>query len=733
MPPTIHRSERICIDISDNVVSIVKLDPEGVMMRAGSAKAPTMPQVPDDAYVTDLSSAIRKAAWSAKVSAGFGASCIVVTGMPEMTLQRFNWPDIPEDAIGAIAREEITPYLPGALNHFTVGCETLKQTRGEAGPPDMIEVLVAAMPVEHASAIITACKWANFKPKRLELRENARGRLAHYWCAPVEGEVPTTYAVLDVGPGMANIAFYQNGMFHSNRYFPPEIVKLDQVDDFELLMTVKTGGVDDNENAMRYAPEKLTEDIVSAVGHFHRMIGGATISCILLMDEENIPGIEESLRGNLRLPVLKPSQWVSPGLKRPNLRRIEQAQFLDAFAAGMPPLSNHGSRMDLRMDPMAAESPGFVQTQAKPTNTAIPAGPAPDEHVGAILAPPKPPVPEIQEPVYPQMTSSKEAVDDLFAPKQDTAPFRSDDDLFSSRKSDSYDDLFSKQSDMYDDPFPKQPDLYDDPYITKKTDPFDDPYISKPSVPYDDPFPARPPEPTSFGMDDLSTPDPEPHKAGHHEFPFDPVKAQPDDQGGFPYAIPEDPRPPRSFKPILAAFGLVAVILLVAILIPLQETIALRSRLQYLEASVAGHVSVEAIVVLEQERNQTYRQINARRTEVSQISMRMGIIREFYLLPPALIMIPEILEHSGLHVYAIEANNNHFVVTGSISDFLAIHAGTVYLRAEDTNRPTSPFGHLFNVAFDVDDDRPQYYLITITLLPNTIPFWLNQHIERSWQ
>ena len=769
MPPTIHRSERICIDISDNVVSIIKLDPEGVMMRAGAAKAPTMPLVPDDAYVTDLSSAIRKAAWSAKVSAGFGASCIVVSGMPDMTMQRFTWPDIPADAIGAIAQEEIMPYLPGASSHFTVGCEVLKQAQGDGNSPDMIEALVAAMPIEHASAIATACKWANFKPKRLELRENARGRLAHYWCAPIEGEVPTTYAILDVGPGMANIAFYQNGMFHSNRYFPPEIVKLDQVDDFEMLMTVKTGGVDDNENAMRYAPEKLTEDIVSAVGHFHRMAAGAKISCILLMDEENIPGIEESLKGSLGLPVIKPSGWVSPGLKRPNLRRIEQAQFLDAFSAGMPPLSNHGSRMDLRMDETASAQAKSAAPNATvmATNTAIPAGPVPGG-ADPIVKPIQPTI--TGDSAYSQM-ASRTPIDDLLASKPEPVsqgfddPFvkeKSDsyddpfgsrrpdsyDDPLGSRKSDSYDDPFgSRKSDSYDDPFgSRKSDSYDDPFgssrydsygdshMSRKSDSFDDPYISKQTdSSYDDPFPARLPEPVGYGSDDAYVSVNEPAKAGHHEFPFDPIKAQPDAHSGFPYAIPEDPRPPRSFKPILAALGVVAVIFLVAVLIPLQETLRLRSDLQYLENSASAHVSVEVIMMLQAEINETDRQITARRDEITRINERMGIIRNFYLLPPALIMVPEALENAGVHVDSVVASDNQVSIRGRTRAMLSLVHASQYLRGDSNYH--SPFAHLFTVDFDSDNVGGGYeeYVFTITMGPNYMPFWLNEWIERSWQ
>ncbi|MCL2572609.1 MAG: hypothetical protein FWE11_09420 [Defluviitaleaceae bacterium] len=668
MQPTIHRSERICIDISDNVVSIIKLDPEGIMMRAGSAKAPSMPAVPDDAYVTDLSSAIRKAAWAAKVSMGFGASCVVVAGMQGLTMQRFTWPDLPEEALVPIANEEIIPYLPGDLSHFAVGCEVLKQD--ESSGTATIEVLAAAMPIEFAAAITTACKWANFKPKRMDLRENARGRLAHYWCVPVEGEVPTTYAILDIGPGVANIAFYYNGMFHSNRYFTPEMVKLNQVDDFELLMTVKTGGFDDKENAMHYAPEKLTGDIISAIGHFQRSIPGTRLSCVLLMDEENIPGIEENLRANVDMPVLKPSQWISPGLKRPNLRRVDQAPFLDAFAAGMPPLSNHGTRMDLRISdnpvtPVAHT--GFQQVQKSEPQPIQPPPIQPDpvETFGSAFQAPTP------EPM---------AFDDPIPPRP-TEP-------------------------LFDDPFPARP--------------------PEPS-PFDDAFSARPPEPQSFDFIDPLEPAP----AMHHEVPFEPIKAQADAHKGFPYAIPEDPRPPRQWAPIIAAVVIAAVVFIIAALIPLQETIRLRRELEYLESSIAGHTSADALILLETERNAANTQINARRTEISRINERRSLVRDFYLPPPALILLPEILEHSGLTVDSIEANEQQIVITGRTSAHAATATGTGYIRDR------SPYHHLYGVTFEIIDPPtnggPFTYSLTLNLRQNHMPFWLNGNVERRWQ
>ena len=660
MQPTIHRSERICIDISDNVVSIIKLDPEGVMIKVGSAKAPSLPTVPDDAYVTDLSSAIRKAAWAANISTSFGVSCVVVAGMPGAIIQRFTWPDMPADALHSIVHEEMTPYLPGDPTHYTIGYEILRLEQNSLSHPATLEILAAAMPIEFTSAITTACRWANFKPKRMDLREGARGRLAHFWCAPVEGEVPSTYAILDVGPGVANIAFYHDGLFHSNRYFTPEFVKLDEVDDFELLMTVKTGGIDDNENAMRYDPDKLAGEVISSIDHFYRSVSRVRLSCILLMDDENLPGVEESLRDRLDMLILKPEQWVAPGTKRPNLRRVDQAQFLDAFAAGMPPLTGHGSRMDLQM----SDIPPIQAGHHMAVNHA--------RHIAH------------HETYTTESTPSMTGF-----PEQNPGPFA---------------------------------DIIPGP------------------IPFEDSAPARHPEPVSGDFSDLyADMISERARASEtlgpigHEFPLDPSRNQTDRQSGFPYAMPDEtPVATNSKRPILAAIAVAAVVLLITVLIPLRTTLSLRSELRSYQESIASHTPADALFMLEQERVQSDRQISAIRRDIQYVNERKTLVRNFYLNPPALIIIPEVLYNAGIHVDSIVANEHQVIITGRTNAFRVLFDGTRYLREE------SPYHHLFSVAFDPDNDGAlddygfMSYTITITLHRSQTTFWLNRNIERWW-
>jgi len=665
----IHRSERICIDISDSVVSVIKLDPQGVMMRAGSAKAPALPGMPDDAYVTDLSAAIKKAAWAAKVSMGFGASCVVGVSMPDMTIQRFRWPDMPTEALLKIAAEEMAPYLPNGKSNYHIACEVLSADNGG------LEVMAAAMPEEHAVAVDTACRWANFKPKRIDVRENARSRLVNLWCAPIEGAIPSTFAILDAGPGAANIAFYYNGLFHSNRYFAPEFVKLDEVDDFEMLMSVKAGGIGNNESAMRYNTAKLTEEIASAVNHFHRLTDGHKISCILLMDDENIPGIEEGLRTGLGTPVLKPSQWVKPGLKRPNLRRTNQDSFLDAFAVGMPSLLGHECRLDLSIpNPPPAgfagkpAGAGIVRQDAAET-AGLPAG-----------------VP---------------------AASMDTPRHVSD-------------------------PVPQErADIHDGPK------PIPAGYVELPEIP---------PELVAMGIEDRPTlydevQIPAAQKTpAHHESPFDIVSAKASDNSGFPYAIPEDPRPdPNARKPIFLAAVVAVVILLIAVLVPLRSTMSLRAELRGLQEGIGDYVSAPTLFMMQQELSNAYRQIDAVRLDIDRVNERMGIVRDFYLRLPAMVFIPEVLEASGLAVESVvateQAHDHRIVISGHTNNILSIPAGIEYLRRY------FQYNNLLTITIDIADthdstDVDAYgytsYTLTIVVNPGWTPFWLNSHVERSW-
>jgi len=779
---TIHRSERICIDISDSVVSVIKLDPKGVMMKAGSAKAPPLPGMPDDAYVTDLSAAIKKAAWAAKVSMGFGASCVVGVSMPDITLQRFKWPEMPTDALMSVAASEIVPYLPGSKSNFHVGSEVLGLYGGE------LEVLVAAMPEEHAVAVDTACRWANLKPKRIDIRENARNRLVRQWCAPIEGMVPHNYAILDAGPGAANIAFYHNSHFHSNRYFQPEFVKLGEVEDFETLMSVKAGGIGSDESAIRYESGKLTGEILSALEHFHRLVGGDKISCILLMDDENIPGIEENLRAGAGVPVLKPSQWVVPGIKRPNLRRVNQDAFLDAFAVGMPSHVAHDARMDLSVPNIAKPDENAVAKMAMlPAQAPIvspPVAPSPVVPHPPLAAPSPTAQPVVAEPQFhhapppmdgmvPYIPAEEGGFTPSAGPYDAPAPHTSSPNPYDvpspySPSSDPYgaSSPYPPSSGPYGAPSPHTPSTgpygAPSPYLPS-SDPYDTPSPYPPSLepygapsPYADNYHENPgmPIPAGYvelpelppgleGIEDMNHPirpavDNPP--TAYHESPFDIVPAQPEDHSGFPYAIPEDPRPHPSTKiPLIAAAALTAVILIVAILIPLNANRGIRAELQELEYNIAQYESADTLFILNSERANIDTQVSALRLEINNVNERMNTIRNFYLRLPALILIPEILESSGLQVDNITVTENphehQVVVTGRTNNFRGILEGVEYLRLHFSHH------YLLTVGFRVGDGDGDTgidaygfvtYTITITVNPGWEPFWLNSQVVRSW-
>ncbi|MCL2378190.1 MAG: hypothetical protein FWC77_03590 [Defluviitaleaceae bacterium] len=793
-----HRSERICIDISDSMVSVIKLDPQGVMIRAGSAKAPALPGMPDDAYVTDLSAAIKKAAWAAKVSMGFGASCVVGVSMPDLTIQRFKWPDMPTEALLSVAATEMVPYLPGGKSNFHIGCEVLRQNPGE------LEVLAAAMPEEHAVAVDTACRWANFKPKRIDIRENARSRLVKHWCAPIEGAVPSTYAILDAGPGAANIAFYRDGLFHSNRYFAPEFVKLEEVEDFEMLMSVKAGGIGSNESAIRYDTHKLTEEITSAIDHFHRIMG-EKISCILLMDDENIPGIEENLRGSQNMPVLKPSQWVTPGVKRPNLRRMNQDSFLDAFAVGMPSLMGHDCRMDLsipniakpdenaaaNMSRQAANLPGpSMDVPAPGINMALQAAdpateglsPTDEVHmsnIGMMRQIPEAPMPQTNE-FAPHSGYGWSTIE----PEPERVPY--------TRASEPGRAPYTREPEPERAPYSRAPEPERAPY-TREPEPGKDLYTREtvsPMMPYSLPPPERvsyyegpeipipagyvelpelPPELAALGLEhdtihhdkgiieDMAkkkrdkvpatkdeslseTHEVTPEIPKHHESPFDIVSSTEDDLGGFPYAIPEGPRPaPGTRMPLIAAAAVVVVMLIAAVLIPLRTTSALRAELNEIEENISNYASADTLFILDQQRFDTDRQINSLRVEIDNVNGRMHSVRDFYLRLPALILVPEVLEASGLIVDSVvvteSAHEHQVVVSGRTNNFRSILDGVEYLRLHSSYQYLMAIS--FSIAYtDEQEEVDAYgyvtYIITITVNPGWSPFWLNNHVVRSW-
>jgi len=530
--------------------------------------------------------------------------------------------------------------------------------------------------------------------------------------------MPSTFAILDAGPGAANIAFYHKGLFHSNRYFTPEFVKLEEVDDFEMLMSVKAGGIGDNESAMRYDTRKLTEEIISSVNHFHRFVGGDKISCVLLMDDENIPGIEESLRTGLGTPVLKPSQWVKPGLKRPNLRRENQDSFLDAFAVGMPSLAGHDCRMDLRIPNTPAstasttdrvrstiDSAGTRQHATDPVKSRA------DEHMDRVSTMRKP-------------VGMERALDDRFA-----ADVRTEQQI---------PDLIRPMTDRFATGAGHT--RYDEMQSYDRDNPHES-HIAPIPAGYVE-LPELPPELAALELerDNLKYDEPPPAPPKYHESPFDIISAKTDENSGFPYAIPEGPRPdPNAKKPLIAAIALVAVMFIVAVFIPLRTTRSLRAELQYLEESISAYASTETLFLLEQERYHANRQINAIRRDIERVNERMGVVRDFYLRLPALVFIPEVLEASGLTVDSIvateSAHEHRIVVSGRTNNLASIQHGLEYLRHHSQHHYLMTIS--FNVAITPDNtgmDAYGYTGYTITAMVNTgwTPFWLNSHTERRW-
>jgi len=224
------------------------------------------------------------------------------------------------------------------------------------------------------------------------------------------------------------------------------------------------------------------------------------------------------------------------------------------------------------------------------------------------------------------------------------------------------------------------------------------------------------------------------HAPMYHDAPFDVVSAQAGRQGGFPYAIPDDPKPhPSTRIPLIAAAALVVIILVVAVLIPLSSARTLQAELRELEEQISNHVSSGEWYELIQRRDDINDQINAFRHRSAVANERMNTVRDFYLRLPALVIIPEILYESGLHVDSIEATENVFsqqiVITGRTNDLRSIHDGVQHLRLYFVHH------NLLNVTFgnpEIDADMFATFTITLAVHPSWMPFWLNDQEVRSW-
>ncbi len=169
---------RYGIEITQNAVKVIMAGRSGVIKKAAAVKLTDLPDQIDKTYVAAITRAIKKASREAKIARGIGMPCVLVTGGPHIVMRRFTWPELTPAAMRVNAQSEIISYLPGEASSYTVGYRILRKTTASEGSAFFTyDVLVSAIPTQISSALCEAARKAGFSPVRLDVKENAQGKL----------------------------------------------------------------------------------------------------------------------------------------------------------------------------------------------------------------------------------------------------------------------------------------------------------------------------------------------------------------------------------------------------------------------------------------------------------------------------------------------------------------------------------------------------------------------------
>ena len=339
---------RYGIDINENAVRVIKYATNGLIRKLGECEFYSPHPISSDEYIVDLVGAIKYAA--ADAGMGRGSSCTVVAGGPEVIIRKFTWPEMPDAALAENAQNEFSPFLPGDADEFVMSYEVIKREKNEESGVINIDVLVAALPTELVNAINKAVSKAGFKVQRIDVRENARMKLVANCCIAEDNAAPTSYAVLDFSQARANVGLYLDGVFYSSRYFVATIYDEEPEEELEPEQEYDEYGQPiPMEEAPpkrppvgKYDPAILANDVVSIIDYMQYRERGSSISCILLIGEENLPGIIESLEDSLDIPVFRAMDWLYSGIDNyvtGTYGEFILAPYLDAYATSFPSLN----------------------------------------------------------------------------------------------------------------------------------------------------------------------------------------------------------------------------------------------------------------------------------------------------------------------------------------------------------------------------------------------------------
>lgn len=321
------------IDVGMDSVRVIKIDAKGRITGNGVASYNTEPQWSDNAWIERFSDYVRDAARSAKVPKGAGFLCSVVSGGPNVIVQRFTWPELGHQAMLENAKHEIASYLPGTASNFVVSAEVQARHEAEGDNLPTMEVFVAAMPKDMATAITTAVTWAGFKVAHLDIYENVRTRLVNRYCR-VSGNLPNSYGILDLCSPNPNITLYLDGFFYSTHYFTgaqsqlPQGTTIEEIEARNESVKTTIGGAEGEYNAEAYLTE-LTF-VVDFIKYQER---ASNLECILVYGRTQ-SGFAERISAGLDIPVYAYDVWMNTGVTADV--KADPGLVMDAYAASIP-------------------------------------------------------------------------------------------------------------------------------------------------------------------------------------------------------------------------------------------------------------------------------------------------------------------------------------------------------------------------------------------------------------
>jgi Tfp pilus assembly PilM family ATPase len=322
------------IEISASAVKIIRTDVKGNVINSGFAPIDGDPVWADKSWIDRLSQCVKDAARNAKVPKGSNFACSVVAGGPNVVMQRFTWPELTHQAMLENAKHEIASYLPGVASNFVVSAEVQKRNESEDGKVPTMDVFVAAMPKDMATAISTAITWAGFRVTSVDVNENVRARLVER-CGRFDGGAPKSYGILDLSSSQQNITLYLDGFFYSTHYFTGANQTTHTgatIDEIESLM----GSLDSSksgESIVEHNVEALLGEISFVVDFIRYQERGSNLECILILGKTQ-PGFSERLSAGLDMHVYANDSWMRTSIL--DSVKGDYGFYLDAYASGLP-------------------------------------------------------------------------------------------------------------------------------------------------------------------------------------------------------------------------------------------------------------------------------------------------------------------------------------------------------------------------------------------------------------